>query len=160
MRYPALVVIAICLIGGSTALFAQGDPFIPLSAAEVEGVTGIKQVHITEPGSHGNGLGTNYAGADNRVFLMLQVISASDFQRGKTAAQSAGTVTVKTFHAMVPGLGDEAYDGPDGPQQWVIYVRRGPWGVALTSLTLSMDQLKKLAAVAITHMRPPHERGS
>ena len=63
------------------------------------------------------------------------------------------------FHADVPGIGDEAFDSPPGPMQYVLYVRKGANAGSFTAFfvsgnkaTLTMDQLKALAKTAVSRM--------
>ncbi|MGH7249149.1 MAG: hypothetical protein ACREH9_13695, partial [Pseudomonadota bacterium] len=73
------------------------------------------------------------------------------------------TVEPKLSHAAVGGVGDEAFDSPDGPQRRAIYVRKGKEACALTAnvvhdasgdrLAVTMDQLRSLAKLAASHMK-------
>ena len=63
------------------------------------------------------------------------------------------------FHADVPGIGDEAFDGPPGPMQYVLYMRKGNTAVSFTACfvrpngsTLTMEQLKAIAKIAASRM--------
>ncbi|HEX4566657.1 MAG TPA: hypothetical protein VH138_08485, partial [Vicinamibacterales bacterium] len=63
------------------------------------------------------------------------------------------------FHASVAGLGDEAFDSPDGKTQHAIYVRQGDGAFGLISNVdatgkpvVSMEQLKALAKMVLARM--------
>ena len=68
----------------------------------------------------------------------------------------------KLFHAAVAGVGDEAFDSPDGKLQYALYVRKGQSAFGLianltTSArgdkpTVTLDQLKALAAIVLSRM--------
>ena len=68
-------------------------------------------------------------------------------------------VPMPLFHADVAGIGDEAFDSPPGPLQFVLYARKGANAVSLTAYyvsankaTLTMNQLKQLAAITVSRM--------
>jgi len=59
----------------------------------------------------------------------------------------------------VPGIGDEAFDSPPGPFQYVLYVRKGSTAASFTAYatgankaTLTMEQLKAIAKIAASRM--------
>jgi len=59
----------------------------------------------------------------------------------------------------VPGIGDEAFDSPPGPLQYVLYVRKGSNAASFTAYfvppnkaTLTIDQLKQIGKIAASRM--------
>jgi len=63
------------------------------------------------------------------------------------------------FHADVPGIGDEAFDSPPGPLQYVLYVRKGSNAASFTAYfvpqnkaTLTIEQLKQIGKIAASRM--------
>ena len=84
------------------------------------------------------------------------------FARAK--AQPAKTmsgieVEPKLYHEAVTGLGDEAFDSPDGKQQHALYARKGDSAFGIISNldktgkpVLSMEQLKALARTVLSRM--------
>jgi hypothetical protein len=68
-------------------------------------------------------------------------------------------VEPKLYHAAITGLGDEAFDSPDGKTQHAIYVRKGDAAFGLISNLdatgkpgVSMEQLKALAKIVLARM--------
>jgi hypothetical protein len=68
-------------------------------------------------------------------------------------------VEPKLCHPSVAGLGDEAFDSPDGKTQHAIYVRKGDAAFGLMSNldptgkpAVSMDELKALAEAVLSRM--------
>src|SRR6266542_1260445 len=139
-------------------LLAQtADP--RLTVADVEKAAGLKGLQLVAPGSTpGAGAGLNFAGPDKRMVLMVNFGPAALYQRAKEQ-KTLGGVPLPLFHAAVAGIGDEAFDSPPGPVQYVLYVRKGNTAISLTAYitgtkpmkpTLTMDQLKQLAAVVVS----------
>jgi len=130
-----------------------------LTVADVEKVTGLKGVQLVAPGSiTGAGAGLNFATADKHMLLMVNFGPAALYQRAKQQKTYAG-VPMPLFHADVPGIGDEAFDSPPGPMQYVLYLRKGANAASFTAFfvsgnkaTLTMDQLKALAKTAASRM--------
>jgi hypothetical protein len=62
--------------------------------------------------------------------------------------------------ANVANIGDEAFDSPPGPLQYVLYLRKGEKGASLTTYVacggkatvLTMDQLRQLGAVVASRL--------
>jgi hypothetical protein len=149
---------AIALACLATGLAAQAsDP--RLTVADVEKATGLKGVQLVAPGSvTGAGAGLNFATADKHMVLMVNFGPAALYQRAKAQKEYAG-VPMPLFHADVPGIGDEAFDSPPGPLQYVLYVRKGAnaasftaYFVSRTKATLTMEQLKAIARIAVARM--------
>jgi hypothetical protein len=68
------------------------------------------------------------------------------------------TFPMPLFHAAVAGLGDEAFDSPPGPTQYILYVRKGNQAISVTTYiqagkpVLTMAQLKAVAAIAVSRI--------
>jgi len=159
MRQSLRAVVILALgIGMAATLGAQSaDP--RLTIADVEKVSRLKGLQLVAPGSvTGAGPGLNFASADKHMVLMVNFGTAGMYQRAK-AQKAGGGLSVPLFHADVAGVGDEGFDSPPGPLQYVLYVRKGDKAVSLTAYfvsgnktTLTMSQLKQLAAIAVSRM--------
>src|SRR5579871_3495456 len=88
-----------------------------LTVADVEKVTGLTGVQLVAPGSiAGAGAGLNFATADRKMILMVNVGPAALYTRAKEQQEYHG-LPMPLFHAAVTGVGDEAFDSPPGPFQ-------------------------------------------
>jgi|SRR5262245_37505819 len=134
-----------------------------LTSADIEKATRLQGVHLLAATAPGSVAGRdNYADANGRIVLWFQSLNAAAFARAK--AQPAKIVSgipvePKLYHGPVSGLGDEAFDSPDGNQQHALYVRKKDAAFGLISnVTLtnqpivSMDQLKAIAKVVLSRM--------
>ncbi len=154
MKHVVAVALALCV----SRAFAQTVDS-RLTIADVEKVTGLKGIQLVAPGSvAGAGAGLNFATADKHMVLMVNFGPTALYQRAKQQKTYAG-MPMPLFHADVPGIGDEAFDSPPGPMQYVLYVRKGANAASFTAYyvsagkaTLTMDQLKALAKVAAARM--------
>jgi len=130
-----------------------------LTVADVEKATGLKGLQLVAPGSvAGAGSGLNFATADKHMVLMVNFGPAALYQRAKQQKTYAG-VPMPLFHADVPGIGDEAFDSPPGPLQYVLYVRKGAnaasftaYFVSASKATLTIEQIKAVAKIAVPRM--------
>jgi|SRR5262249_36972469 len=156
MRRLACSAIALTFL--LTTAFAQTNT-PKLTAADVEKISGLTGVQLVAPGSvAGAGAGLNFATADKKMIVMVNSGPAAMYQRAKDQKTYAG-VPMPLFHAAVPGIGDEAFDSPPGPLQFVLYVRKGTTALSFTAYyvsankaTLTMGQLKELAKIAVGRM--------
>jgi hypothetical protein len=148
----------LALATAASILSAQaGDP--RLTVADVEKITGLKGIQLVAPGSvPGAGAGLNFATGEKKMLLMVNFGPATLYSRAKAQKDYAG-VPMPLFHADVPGVGDEAFDSPPGPLQYVLYVRKGTNAASFTAYfvppnkaTLTMDQLKQLAKITASRM--------
>ncbi len=149
---------------GATALAAMALTAGPsLSAAEIEKATGLKGVHEVPATAPGAVPGRdNFADANGKVVLWFQSMSRTAFLRAKGQhAKMAGGIEVEPalYHVIVTGIGDEAFDSPDGKIQHAIYVRRGEEAFGLISNVdasgvprVTMDQLTALAKLVVSRM--------
>jgi hypothetical protein len=152
------VVVAVALAGGAVASAPAR-----VTPADIEKATGLKSVHLVPATAPGSVPGRdNYADASGKVVLWFQSIPGPLFARAK--AQPAKTmngieIEPKLYHAAVGGLGDEAFDSPDGKQQHALYVRKGDSAFGLISNLdrsgkplVSMEQLQALAKAVLSRM--------
>ncbi len=135
-----------------------------LTVADVEKVSGVKGVQTVGPGAvPGAGPGLNFVGPDRHMLLMVNFGTDALYRRAreqKTMTVGGTTMPMPLYHGDVPGLGDEAFDSPPGSVQYVLYVRKGTSALSLTAYmagrplkpTLTMAQLKQLAAVVVSRM--------
>jgi hypothetical protein len=137
-----------------------------VSPADIEQVTGLHGVHLVPPTTAGAVPGRdNYADGSGKIVLWFHDFDAQAFGRAK--AQPAKTMSgieiePKLFHAAVAGLGDDAFDSPDGKLQHALYVRKGQAAFGLIANvvasgrgdipTVTMDQLKALAKLVLSRM--------
>jgi len=140
----------------STLASAQA-PDSRLTVADVEKVTGLTGVHVVAPGSQpGAGAGLNFAGPDNKLILMVNFGTDALYRHAreqKEMTMGSTKVPMVLYHASVPGIGNEAFDSPPGPLQYVIYLRKGIKAASVTTYfdssgkktRLSMEQLKTIA---------------
>ena len=144
------------LCAALSAVLQTPDP--RLTVADVENLTGIKGVHVVAPGSQpGAGPGLDFAGPDNKLILMVNSGSDALYRRAhdqKEIDVGGQKMPMTLYHASVPGIGDEAFDSPPGPLQYVIYLRKGTKAASVStyldrssaqSTRLSMAQLKAVA---------------
>jgi hypothetical protein len=126
-----------------------------LTIADVEKISGLKGVtqvaKASMPGAGGN---LNFVGPEGKLLLMVNFGSASLYDGAKK--------TSITFHALVPGLGDEAFDGPAGQLQYTLYVKKNGKAFSLATFftprsrpmqpRLTQDQLKAAAAIVLSRL--------
>jgi hypothetical protein len=160
----AVVLVAVTAAIGGTKLAAQvSDP--RLTVADVEKVTGMKGVQVVAPGSvAGAGPGLNFAGPNRKMIVMVNFGTADLYRRAKEQKDlkvGSMTIPMPLFHAAVPGIGDEAFDSPPGPVQYVLYLRKGQKAASLTTYVLdpkatktvlTIEQLKQLGAIVASRL--------
>jgi hypothetical protein len=153
------------VVAGAFAAVAVAAAPANVTPADIEKATGLKGIHLVPATAPGSVPGRdNYADAGGKIVLWFQSIPGPMFARAK--AQPAKTmngidVEPKLYHAAVAGLGDEAFDSPDGRQQHALYVRKGDSAFGLISNVdragkpaVSMEQLKALANTILSRMAP------
>jgi len=137
-----------------------------LTPADIEQATGLKGVHRVPETTKGAVPGReNYADGGGAIVLWFHDFTAQGFERAKAQpAKMMGAIEIepKLFHAAVPGLGDEAFDSPDGTLQHALYVRKGQAAFGLIANvgasgrgdkpTVTMAQLKALAKIVLSRM--------
>jgi len=151
----------IAFLALAAALSAQ-TPDPRLTPADVEAVAKAPVHQIGPAAVPGAGPGLNFVTADNRMLLMVNFGTDALYTRAKAQKEmtmGGMTVPMVLFHAAVPGIGDEAFDSPPGPVQYVIYLRKGTKAASVTTYLekgtkprLTMDQLKALAKVVAARL--------
>jgi len=155
--------IAVLALTFAIAAAAAAPATVP--PADIEKVTGLKGVHLVPATAPGSVPGRdNYADASGKIVLWFQSIPGPLFARAKAQpakVMNGMEVEPKLFHAAVAGLGEEAFDSPDGRQQHALYVRKGDSAFGLISNVdragkplVSMEQLKALASTILSRMQP------
>jgi len=137
---------------------APPAPDARLTAADVAKVTGLAVQQVARGSKPGAGMTLNFADAAG---LVLGVNFGTDALYTNAKTQATVSVMGKTqpmplVHALVPGVGDEAFDSPPGSVQWVLYVRKGHQAFSIstflargTTPRLTMDQLIALAKIIV-----------
>jgi hypothetical protein len=155
--------IAVLALTFATAAVAAAPAAV--TPADIEKATGLKGVHLVPTTAPGSVPGRdNYADASGKVVLWFQSIPGPMFSRAKAQpakVMNGMEVEPKLYHAAVAGLGEEAFDSPDGKQQHALYVRKGDSAFGLISNldragkpAVSMEQLKALATTILSRMQP------
>ena len=145
----------------AAALVSAGSSSI--TPADIEKATGLKGVHLVPATAPGSVPGRdNYADTTGKVVLWFQTFNGVGFARAK--AQPARTMSgieiePRLYHRPIPGLGDEAFDSPDGKEQHALYVRKGDAAFGVISNVdasgkprIAMEQLKAIAALVLSRM--------
>lgn len=143
-----------CAFAGVGLVARAQAPDPRLTIADVEKATGLSGVKQVAQGSMtGAGGDLNFVGPDGKLILMVKFATASLYD----ATKKNQTV----FHAVVPDLGDEAFDAPPGAMQYVLYIKKGTKAVSVTSFIstsrpyapkLTIDQLKAIARVVLSRL--------
>ena len=123
-----------------------------LTIADVESVTGVKGVKLVPKDiRRGAGGDLNFAKTDGSLLVMLIAMPGMyDMWKSQKVL----------YNAAVSGVGDEAFNGPAGAIQYVIYFRKGKNSGSISSFVspsdmkpvLSQDQLKALAKIVNSRM--------
>jgi hypothetical protein len=134
-----------------------------LTAADVEKATHLQGIHLVVATSRGSVPGReNYADSSGKIVLWFQTMNRAGFARAKgQAAKQMNGITIQPalYHGAVAGVGDEAFDSPDGTLQSAIYVRKGEQAFGVISNVeasgkpyVTMDQLKAIANAILSRM--------
>jgi hypothetical protein len=134
-----------------------------VTPADIEKATGLKGVHEVPETAPGAVTGRdNYADATGSVVLWFQTMTRTGFMRakGQPAKLVSGIQAEPALHhSEIAGLGDEAFDSPDGKTQHAIYVRKGDEAFGLISNLdrtgkpfITMEQLRSLAKTVVSRM--------
>ena len=147
----------VAIVLGIGAAVVRGQaPDSRLTIADVEKISGLKGVtQVAKASTPGAGGNLNFVGPDGKLLLMVNFGSAALYDGAKKAPM--------TLHALVPRLGDEAFDGPAiGAVQYTLYVKKGTKAFSLASFfvpgsrplqpRLNMDQLKAVAKTVLSRL--------
>ena len=157
---PAAAVVLLAL----ASYLVAGRP--SLTPADIEQATGLKGVHLVPETTRGAVPGRdNYADGRGAIVLSFHDFNAQGFERARAqpAKMMSGIeIEPKLFHAAVTGLGDEAFDSPDGKLQHALYVRKGQAAFGLIAKvtasgrgdtpSVTMAQLKALAKIVLSRL--------
>jgi hypothetical protein len=144
---------AVLLVAGPLAC-QVGDQEL-ITVKDVEDVTGMEGVKLVPRNPQiGAGGDLNFALADGALLLTVGIQDAPMYDEWKGQEGF--------FHAAVPDLGDEAFEGPAfGEQRYVLIFRKGATAISLSSFFnmqaggepyLSQDQLREIARIAISRI--------
>lgn len=124
----------------------------PQDVGEVTDIQGIKSVPKNPQIGAGGDL--NFAQQDGTIILIVMIQNSSMYDTWKNQEGY--------FHASVPELGDEAFEGPDfGEYRNILFFRKGKRAFSLSSFFnmgaggepyLSQDQLRQLANIIISRL--------
>jgi hypothetical protein len=126
-----------------------------LSVNDVEKIIGIKGIKlIPKDPTIGAGGDLNFAMEDNTILLIAAIQDISMYNEWK---KQEGF-----FHADVPGIGDEAFEGPSvGEYRYVLIFRKGQKAISLSSFFnmkaggkpfFTQEQLRELAKIMISQL--------
>ena len=153
-------VLAIASLVAATAAAQTADP--RFTVADAEQATGMRPLHLVAPGAQpGAGPGLDFATADNKLLLMVNFGTDQLYLRAKSQKEidiGGKKMPMELHHADLPGIGDEAFDSPPGPMQYVIYLRKGKSAASVSTYLaqgkprLSIEQLKVVAKAVAGHL--------
>ena len=126
-----------------------------LTTDDVEKVMGVHGLKLVPKSSQmGAGGDLNFALEDDTLVLMATIQDSSTYKQWKGEEGF--------FHASVPGIGDEAFEGPNfGEFRYILVFRMRDKGVCLTSFVniaaggnpfLSQEQLRELAKIIVSRL--------
>jgi hypothetical protein len=126
-----------------------------LTVEDVEGVTGIQDLKLVPKNPvKGAGGDLNFAQQDEELILMVNIQDRSMYETWKSQEGY--------FHADVPDVGDEAFEGPSfGEVRYILVFRKGGKTISLSSFInmeaggdpfLSQDQLRELANIMVSRL--------
>jgi hypothetical protein len=143
------VVIAIVLINHKS-----GPVLTPADVEKVTGLTNVREVKTDSP--NGSKADLEFADQRGQTILRVNLISSDAYRQAKEQNEieaNGRKFPAVLFNAPVPGVGDDAFDGPKGPMPSLVYVRKGNRAALLTAvqaarLRLSPEDLHALAKIA------------
>lgn len=126
-----------------------------LRVDDVEKITGINGIKlIPKDPTIGAGGDLNFAMEDNTMLLTVAIQDVSMYTEWK---RQEGF-----FHAVVSGIGDEAFEGPSiGEDRYILIFRKGQNAISLSSFFnmkaggkpyLNQEQLRELAKIMISRL--------
>jgi hypothetical protein len=128
---------AAAVIALTAAIAAQGPYDKLLSIADVEKVAGVSGVRSVPNGSQvGAGGMLNFVNASGKLILSVNFGDAQLYKKARDTKEleiGGKKYPNQLFAHDVPGVGDEAFASPPGPDQYVIYAHKGNHGVAVNT---------------------------
>ncbi|MDH7513659.1 MAG: hypothetical protein QHH14_12005 [Clostridiales bacterium] len=147
-----VLIFSLLLIPGLFAQPTEYDKYLTVADIQkVTGLTGIKQVPRDPKKGAGGHL--NFADEKGNMILLASFLTAEEFDFYKS---EEGLVKEK-----IPGLGDEAFSGPAAGTPYMVVMRKGSKGAALstffetaemTATRLSMDHLISLSKIVLSRL--------
>lgn len=126
-----------------------------LGVSDVEKVSGLQGIQLIPRNPQiGAGGDLNFALADGDMLLMVTVKGLSMYEEWKNMEGF--------FYALVPDIGDEAFEGPSfGEFRYMLVFRKGNKAVSLSTFInleaggepfLSMEQLGEIAKIMVSRL--------
>ncbi len=148
-----VLIVLVSFIAGAEALALDSKEL--LTAQDIEEVTGIQEIKsVPKNPQMGAGGDLNFAQQDGTIILIAMIQDSSMYDIWKNQEGY--------FHASVPDLGDEAFEGPGfGEHRYILFFRKGKKAFSLSSFFnmgaggvpyLSQDQLRQLANIIISRL--------
>ena len=141
------------VLGIGAALARAQAPDSRLTIADVEKISGLKG--ITQAPGVDPWCGAAQLPAVSKPLPMVNLDNARFYDGAKK-------IPITSSSALVPGLGDEAFDGPTGTLQYALYVKKGAKAFSLATFfvprsrpmqpRLTMDQLKAAARIILSRL--------
>jgi hypothetical protein len=146
---------ALLVLGIGGPLVRAQAPDNRLTIADVEKISGLSGVtQVAKASAPGAGGGLNFIGPEGKLLLIVNFGSAAFYDGAKKSPI--------TFHALVPGFGDEAFDGPAGALQYALYAKKGAKAFSLATFfvprsrpmqpRLTMEQLRAAAKIILSRL--------
>ena len=162
MRSVVMAAVLAIVVAVAIGYAVSGKKTPALTPADVEQVTSVTNVRVvTHAGTavdpkSADASDLEFADMRGQTILRLNFISMADFKKAKEQKEidvNGRKIPAVLFNAPVPGIGDEAFDGPKGPMQTFIYFRKGKRAALLSAvqaahLRLTPDDLRALAKIA------------
>lgn len=155
MRKSLSLILALILLFTAFAYAAGQASERLLTANDVEQVTGLQGIKLIPRNPVlGAGGDLNFSLQDNTMILTVAIEDSSMYERWKGEEGF--------FHEAVPGIGDEAFNGPSfGKYRYVLIFRKGKTAVSLSSFFnmqaqgepyLNQEKLQALAKIMISRI--------
>lgn len=143
----------LCLSLFGAGLIADKEKL--LTPKDVEKITGIQGIQlISRNPAVGAGGDLNFTKEDNTMLLTVAIQDSSMYDKWKSEEGF--------FHAVISGIGDEAFEGPsEGDYRYILIFRKGKKAISISSFFdmttggkpyLTQDQLRELAKIMISRL--------
>jgi hypothetical protein len=143
---------------------AQGAPGTLLAASDIERLAALHGVQAVARASHPAAIGDlNFSLDDGSMLLVVNFFDATAFSKKPIVSKVGNdTITTDLFHADVPSVGDDAFDGPPDGVQFLLYVRKGTKAFSMVTFSqglgaqrhvlLTQPQLREIAKTIVARM--------